>query len=231
MCYSLHEARFPAAPVLRAAPPTILRELSTWGLGGRARPGLSAPALREPRPCPLRARVLVGAGRSGAGLAAGPPRPWDSGGRSWQSLSGHLADAMAVPGSLAECGYIRTVLGQQILGHLDSSSLALPSEARLRLVGSSGRGDTAARSQRIQEQVQQTLARRGRSSVVSGESSPTRDARPVRPLAHLPVAPRPFQDPPRLLAGRSSPRKQTLFLLHRGSGLRYSCVNHPVLCY
>ncbi|XP_038201334.1 plakophilin-2 [Arvicola amphibius] len=75
---------------------------------------------------------------------------------------------MAVPGSLAECGYIRTVLGQQILGHLDSSSLALPSEARLRLVGSSGRGDTAARSQRIQEQVQQTLARRGRSSVVSG---------------------------------------------------------------
>ncbi|ERE75184.1 plakophilin-2-like protein [Cricetulus griseus] len=75
---------------------------------------------------------------------------------------------MAAPGSLAECGYIRTVLGQQILGHLDSSSLALPSEARLRLAGSSGRSDKAARSQRIQEQVQQTLARRGRSSVVSG---------------------------------------------------------------
>lgn len=195
--------------------------------------------MREPRPCPLRARVLVGAGRGGAGLAAGPPRPWGSGGRSWQSLSGHLADAMAVPGSLAECGYIRTVLGQQILGHLDSSSLALPSEARLRLVGSSGRGDTAARSQRIQEQVQQTLARRGRSSVVSGESSPTRDARPaapggaprVRPLADLPVAPRPFQDPSSLLAGRSSPRKQTLFLLLRGSGLPYSCVNHPVVYY
>lgn len=74
---------------------------------------------------------------------------------------------MAVPGSLAECGYIRTVLGQQILGHLDSSSLALPSEARLRLAGSSGRGDSAARSQRIQEQVRQTLARR-RSSAVSG---------------------------------------------------------------
>ncbi|XP_051006550.1 plakophilin-2 [Acomys russatus] len=72
---------------------------------------------------------------------------------------------MAVP---AECGYIRTVLGQQLLGHLDSSSLALPSEARLRLAGSGGRGDSAARSQRIQEQVQQTLARRGRSSAVSG---------------------------------------------------------------
>lgn len=83
---------------------------------------------------------------------------------------------MAVPGSLAECGYIRTVLGQQILGHLDSSSLALPSEARLRLAGSSGRGDSAARSQRIQEQVRQTLARR-RSSAVSGEWSPTRRAR------------------------------------------------------
>nr|F1M7L9.4 RecName: Full=Plakophilin-2 [Rattus norvegicus] len=75
---------------------------------------------------------------------------------------------MAIPGSLGECGYIRTVLGQQILGHLDSSSLALPSEARLRLAGSSGRGDPVARSQRIQEQVQQTLARRGRSSVVGG---------------------------------------------------------------
>ncbi|XP_055455121.1 plakophilin-2 isoform X1 [Psammomys obesus] len=75
---------------------------------------------------------------------------------------------MAVQGSPAECGYIRTVLGQQILGQLDSSSLALPSEARLRLAGSSGRGDAAARSQRIQEQVQQTLARRGRSSAVSG---------------------------------------------------------------
>lgn len=138
----------------------------------------------EPRPCPLRG---PGSGRGGAGRAAGPPRLWGSGGRrSWQSLAGHLADAMAVPGSLAECGYIRTVLGQQILGHLDSSSLALPSEARLRLVGSSGRGDTAARSQRIQEQVQQTLARRGRSSVVSGESSPTRDVRPAAP-ARLPT--------------------------------------------
>ncbi|XP_008827878.1 plakophilin-2 [Nannospalax galili] len=75
---------------------------------------------------------------------------------------------MAVPGSLAECGYIRTVLGQQILGHLDSSSLALPSEAKLRLVGSGGRGGQAAKSLRIQEQVHQTLARRGRSCAARG---------------------------------------------------------------
>lgn len=107
-----------------------------------------------------------GAGRGG--VCCRSPRLCGSAGRSRQSLPGHPADAMAVPGSLAECGYIRTVLGQQILGHLDSSSLALPSEARLRLAGSSGRGDPAARSQRIQEQVQQTLARRGRSSAVGG---------------------------------------------------------------
>nr|KAF6370079.1 plakophilin 2 [Myotis myotis] len=75
---------------------------------------------------------------------------------------------MAAPGSPAECGYIRTVLGQQILGQLDSSSLALPSEAKLKLAGSSGRGGQAAKSLRIQEQVQQTLARKGRSFVGNG---------------------------------------------------------------
>ncbi|XP_042533655.1 plakophilin-2-like [Dipodomys spectabilis] len=75
---------------------------------------------------------------------------------------------MAAPGSLAECGYIRTVLGQQILGQLDSSSLALPSDAKLKLVGSAGRSGQAARSLRIQEQVQQTLARKGRGSVARG---------------------------------------------------------------
>ncbi|XP_036312273.1 plakophilin-2 [Pipistrellus kuhlii] len=75
---------------------------------------------------------------------------------------------MAAPGSPAECGYIRTVLGQQILGQLDSSSLALPSEAKLRLAGSSGRGGQAAKSLRIQEQVQQTLARKGRGFVGNG---------------------------------------------------------------
>ncbi|XP_070266554.1 plakophilin-2 [Myotis yumanensis] len=75
---------------------------------------------------------------------------------------------MADPGSAAECGYIRTVLGQQILGQLDSSSLALPSEAKLKLAGSSGRGGQAAKSLRIQEQVQQTLARKGRSFVGNG---------------------------------------------------------------
>lgn len=155
----------------------------------------------------------LGPGWAGrGGTCGGSPRLCGSAGRSWQSLAGHLADAMAVPGSLAECGYIRTVLGQQILGHLDSSSLALPSEARLRLAGSSGRGDKAARSQRIQEQVQQTLARRGRSSVASGESSPTGGARlpalrpvsPARSPARPPVAHLLFPDPPRLLAGRST---------------------------
>ncbi|XP_019592134.1 plakophilin-2 [Rhinolophus sinicus] len=75
---------------------------------------------------------------------------------------------MAAPGSPAECGYIRTVLGQQILGQLDSSSLALPSEAKLKLAGSSGRSGQAAKSLRIQEQVQQTLARKGRSFLANG---------------------------------------------------------------
>lgn len=78
---------------------------------------------------------------------------------------------MAAPGSPAECGYIRTVLGQQILGQLDSSSLALPSEAKLKLAGSSGRSGQAAKSLRIQEQVQQTLARKGRSFLANGEWS------------------------------------------------------------
>lgn len=134
---------------------------------------------------------------------------------------------MAIPGSLGECGYIRTVLGQQILGHLDSSSLALPSEARLRLAGSSGRGDPVARSQRIQEQVQQTLARRGRSSVVGGKSSPTRgvsrssqrcglvSARP--PVAHLP-----FSDSSLVAFEQASS-------LTFGSGLRFSNVNYTVV--
>ncbi|XP_021529457.2 plakophilin-2 isoform X1 [Aotus nancymaae] len=75
---------------------------------------------------------------------------------------------MAVPGTPAEYGYIRTVLGQQILGQLDSSSLALPSEAKLKLAGSSCRGGQTVKSLRIQEQVQQTLARKGRSSVGNG---------------------------------------------------------------
>ncbi|XP_023064711.2 plakophilin-2 isoform X2 [Piliocolobus tephrosceles] len=75
---------------------------------------------------------------------------------------------MAAPGAPAEYGYIRTVLGQQILGQLDSSSLALPSEAKLKLAGSSGRGGQTVKSLRIQEQVQQTLARKGRSSVANG---------------------------------------------------------------
>ncbi|XP_036995612.1 plakophilin-2 isoform X2 [Artibeus jamaicensis] len=75
---------------------------------------------------------------------------------------------MAALSTPAECGYIRTVLGQQILGQLDSSSLALPSEAKLKLTGSSGHTGQAAKSLRIQEQVQQTLARKGRSFVGNG---------------------------------------------------------------
>uniref|UniRef100_A0A2I3TU76 Uncharacterized protein n=3 Tax=Homininae TaxID=207598 RepID=A0A2I3TU76_PANTR len=53
---------------------------------------------------------------------------------------------MAAPGAPAEYGYIRTILGQQILGQLDSSSLALPSEAKLKLAGSSGRGSQSRAS-------------------------------------------------------------------------------------
>lgn len=99
---------------------------------------------------------------------------------------------MAAPGSPAECGYIRTVLGQQILGQLDSSSLALPSEAKLKLAGSSGRSGQAAKSLRIQEQVQQTLARKGRSFLANGEWSP------AAPLHNLDPTPYSFATPPSL---------------------------------
>lgn len=62
----------------------------------------------------------------------------------------------------SEGGYIRTVLGQEILGELDSSSLALPSTL------SGGRAE-AQKSLRIQRQVQQTLARKSRSAAANGE--------------------------------------------------------------
>uniref|UniRef100_A0A8C8B7J4 Uncharacterized protein n=3 Tax=Strigidae TaxID=30459 RepID=A0A8C8B7J4_9STRI len=58
---------------------------------------------------------------------------------------------MAGRGPGAEQGYIRTVLGQQILGELDSSSLALPSEARLKLSGGRAGEEKALR---IHRQVQ-----------------------------------------------------------------------------
>ncbi|XP_062347501.1 plakophilin-2 isoform X2 [Cinclus cinclus] len=64
-----------------------------------------------------------------------------------------------------EQGYIRTVLGQQILGELDSSSLALPSEERLRLSGDRAGEEKALR---IQRQVRQTLARKSRGSLYNG---------------------------------------------------------------
>ncbi|XP_021404007.2 plakophilin-2 [Lonchura striata] len=64
-----------------------------------------------------------------------------------------------------EQGYIRTVLGQQILGELDSSSLALPSEERLKLSGDRAGEEKALR---IHRQVQQTLARKSRGSLYNG---------------------------------------------------------------
>ncbi|XP_027700246.1 plakophilin-2 [Vombatus ursinus] len=82
--------------------------------------------------------------------------------------------AMAAPTLPADCGYIRTVLGQQILEQLDSSSLALPSEAKLKLAGSSSHTDQSAKTLRIQEQVQQTLARKGKSFVANGSLPRTR---------------------------------------------------------
>ncbi|XP_064011620.1 plakophilin-2 isoform X2 [Pogoniulus pusillus] len=72
---------------------------------------------------------------------------------------------MAGRGPTAEQGYIRTVLGQQILRELDSSSLALPSEARLKLSGGRASEEKALR---IQQQVQQTLARKSRGSLQNG---------------------------------------------------------------
>uniref|UniRef100_A0A8B9IU05 Plakophilin-2 n=1 Tax=Amazona collaria TaxID=241587 RepID=A0A8B9IU05_9PSIT len=72
---------------------------------------------------------------------------------------------MAGRGFASEQGYIRTVLGQQILGELDSSSLALPSEARLKLSGGRAGEEKALR---IQRQVQQTLARKSRGSLYYG---------------------------------------------------------------
>uniref|UniRef100_A0A8C6Z630 Plakophilin-2 n=1 Tax=Nothoprocta perdicaria TaxID=30464 RepID=A0A8C6Z630_NOTPE len=65
-----------------------------------------------------------------------------------------------------EQGYIRTVLGQQILRELDSSSLALPSDARLKLTG--GRAGEE-KTLRLQRQLQQTLARKSRGSLGNGD--------------------------------------------------------------
>ncbi|KAG6939689.1 plakophilin 2 [Chelydra serpentina] len=73
---------------------------------------------------------------------------------------------MGTPGSAAaERSYIRTVLGHQTMQELDSSSLALPSEARLKLVGNRAGQE---KSIRIQQQVQQTLARKSRGSMSNG---------------------------------------------------------------
>ncbi|XP_032610320.1 plakophilin-2-like [Hylobates moloch] len=140
------------------------REGRPSGPRGRAPPG---PGLS-----PTGAGGGPGAGPdpSGAGLAPASPAPRRFRPRVQRQASGSVTPTgpMAGPGAPAEYGYIRTVLGQPILGQLDSSSLALPSEAKLKLAGSSGRGGQTVKSLRIQKQVQQTLARKGRSSVGNG---------------------------------------------------------------
>ncbi|XP_067392193.1 plakophilin-2 [Emydura macquarii macquarii] len=73
---------------------------------------------------------------------------------------------MAIPGSFAAGhSYVRTVLGHPPLQQLDSSTLALPSEASLKLVGNRAGEE---KSLRIQQQVQQTLARKSRGSLANG---------------------------------------------------------------
>ncbi|XP_032711230.1 plakophilin-2 [Lontra canadensis] len=119
---------------------------------------------------------------------------------------------MAAPGSPTECGYIRTVLGQQILGQLDSSSLALPSEAKLKLAGSSSRSGQAAKSLRIQEQVQQTLARKGRSLVGNGNLHRTSSVPEYVYNLHLVESD---------YAGRRSPGIKTYDVLKTGTTATY----------
>lgn len=134
-------------------------------------PASGGPALLSSGLSPARGRGRRRGRGGGAGLARVPRAPPQLLPQVSRQASGLVPSSglMAAPGSSAECGYIRTVLGQQILGQLDSSSLALPSEAKLKLAGSSGQ---AVKSLRIQEQVQQTLARKGRSFAGNGECSP-----------------------------------------------------------
>ena len=134
-------------------------------------PASRSPALLSSGLSPARRRGRRRGWGGGAGLAPVPEAPPQLLPQVSRQASGLVPSSglMAAPGSSAECGYIRTVLGQQILGQLDSSSLALPSEAKLKLAGSSGQ---AVKSLRIQEQVQQTLARKGRSFAGNGEWSP-----------------------------------------------------------
>lgn len=126
----------------------------------------------------------AGGAGPGAALSAGrvPLRPLPSFSSSPSSGGGAAAQQVSVrrgPGPVppprapmagrgpgGDQGYIRTVLGQQILGELDSSSLALPSEAGLKLSG----GEEKAL--RIHRQVQQTLARKSRGSLHNGECPP-----------------------------------------------------------
>lgn len=213
----LERARPPGVRLARCpgwppAPPRPRAQCACLAGAAPPRPGRlgsGAPLALVPSGLPpaLGAGPGGGAGpgrRGGAGLAPMPPaRPQLLHPQISQKASGSVPSRgpMAAPGSPAECGYIRTVLGQQILGQLDSSSLALPSEAKLKLAGSSGRGGQAAKSLRIQEQVQQTLARKGRSFVGNGEWSPPPPCI-ARPSSVSPSPPHPVASTPCFLRVR-----------------------------
>lgn len=145
----------PAPPRVAAAGGAGRGGGRAWHLrGGRGRARGGAGCGAEPGPA-------LGGSAPALGQAAG-------GGATGYRSGGERRPAvpMAGRGPVAEQGYIRTVLGQQILGELDSSSLALPSEARLKLSGSRAGEEKALR---IHRQVQQTLARKSRGSLRNGE--------------------------------------------------------------
>ncbi|NXA78355.1 PKP2 protein, partial [Thryothorus ludovicianus] len=97
--------------------------------------------------------------RAGCGLGAREAA------EAQQVRGAERSPAVPMAGRGPEQSYIRTVLGQQILGELDSSSLALPSEDRLKLSGDRAGEEKALR---IHRQVQQTLARKSRGSLYNG---------------------------------------------------------------
>lgn len=136
-----------------------VRPADSRRVGGREGPAAAAHLLRQkvetrsapsagPQPCPAQSDPAE----------RGPQLPASRRG----PLSLSRPATMAVPVSSSDPGYIRTVLGQQVLDELDSSTLALPSKL-------SGGRQKSEKSLRIQRQVQQTLARKSKSSLVNGE--------------------------------------------------------------
>ncbi|KAL4700428.1 hypothetical protein H8959_014432 [Pygathrix nigripes] len=84
---------------------------------------------------------------------------------------------MAAPGAPAEYGYIWTILGQQILGQVDNSRLALPSKAKLKLAGSSGRGSQSRACESRSNLVTGCCYRLLENPTISHQKNrPTRDA-------------------------------------------------------